>query len=187
MVFNTKIVGEGFNDANYAHKVVHKVMHTPDEHKPCPAFIVVDNNTIFVHSEYSPANGSEVCSEPLGIPDNLDQIGLKVKIAAVRRVSIDGKSVEKACLIDNKVDTERMCKYVANRFASFGVTLVGDLTCEYVGKAGDPSEHGIGDCPVCLVRGTWKVTSKESLERLLVAKIGRRNFLGLGLVGFDFR
>lgn len=176
MIYKTIITDARIHSLNDAHKVIHRVMHTPDEHKPCPAYMIAGPGAIIVQSDYRPASKTAIVAEVS--MDGCTEVHLRVMVAAVRR---DKNGVEKAALIDNKVDTEYMSAYVTKRFAEFGLTPNGKVKVSYVGKASEPG-HNMKECPVCEIDGNWKAESSSQLEHLLVTKIGRRKFLGLGMV-----
>lgn len=187
MIYKTIITDATVKTLNDAHKVVMRTMLTPDEKKPCPAFMVVGDGMLLVQSDYRPASKNAVVAE-CELPDG-DQVRLRVKFAAVRleksdKVNKKGfhKPVEKACLKDNMLDLPYLRNFVTNTFAKYGLTPVdGKVVVKYAGKAGEP-EHGIKNCPVCEADAVWNIGDKALLEKLLVSKVGRRGFLGLGMV-----
>jgi hypothetical protein len=179
MIYKTIITDADISSVNKAHQVVQRVMHTPDDHKPCPAFIIAGTNTIIVQSSYKPASASAIVAEThLDDVAETNEVHLRVRIAAVRR---DRDGNEKAVLKDNRIDTDYMSRYIVTRFAEFGLTPKGKVKISYAGKAGEPG-HSMKPCPVCEADGVWVVSDMNKLEQLLVTKIGRRNFLGLGMV-----
>lgn len=187
MIYKTFITDATVRSTNEAHKVVMRTMLTPDEKKPCPPFLVLGEGMIMVQSDYAPANKNAMSVE-MNAPDG-DTVHLRVKFAAVRLEKSDKldklgfpRRVEKACLKDNLLDVEYLRGFVVRTFAKYGLTPVdGKVFVKYAGKAGEP-EHGIKNCPVCEADAMWNVSDKDLLEKLLVTKVGRRGFLGLGMV-----
>lgn len=187
MIYKTIITDATVKTINDAHKVVMRTMLTPDEKKPCPPFMVVGDGMLIVQSDYRPASKNAIVAE-CEAPDG-DRVRLRVKFAAVRLEKSDKldklgfpRRVEKACLKDNLIDVEYLRGFVVRTFAKYGLTPVdGKVFVKYAGKAGEP-EHGIKNCPVCEADAVWNVSDKDLLEKLLVTKVGRRGFLGLGMV-----
>ncbi len=187
MIYKTIITDATVKTINDAHKVVMRTMLTPDEKKPCPAFMVAGDGMLIVQSDYRPASKRAIVAE-CEVPDD-DKVRLRVKFAAVRierseKLDKNGhqRKTEKACLKDNLLDVEYLRNFVINTFAKYGLTPVdGKVYIKYAGKAGEP-EHGIKNCPVCEADAVWNVSDKDLLEKLLVSKVGRRGFLGLGMV-----
>lgn len=180
MIYKTIITDATVKGVNDAHKVVHRTMHQSDEHKPCPPFMVIGDGMILVQSDYKPASKNAVVAEvPINYKENADAIHLRVRIAAVK---LNHEGVEKPLLRDGRIDTSTIKEWVIRRFQAFGLTLIdGSLSVKYAGKIGNES-HNMKNCPVADVDGRWTFSSKDLLEKLLITKLGRRNFLGLGMI-----
>jgi len=178
MIYKTIITDATIRDINDAHKVVHRTMHAPDEHKPCPPFMVIGDGMLLVQSSYKPLVKNAIVSE-VNL-DNMDTVKLRVRVAAVRRDPTTKR--EKPIMANGRVDIPFIRDWVIRRFAEFGLTPnEKDPTVRYGGRIGD-AHHNMKNCPVVDIEGVWKVSDKELLEKLLVTKLGRRNFLGLGMI-----
>lgn len=180
MIYKTIITDATVKCVADAHKVVHRTMHQSDEHKPCPPFMVIGDGMILVQSNYKPASKNAVVAEvPLDYREVVDVVRLRVRVAAVK---VNHEGVEKPLLRDGRLDTFAIKEWIIRRFREFGLTLVdGSLSVKYAGKIGDES-HNMKNCPLADVDGRWTFRNMDLLEQLLVTKLGRRNFLGLGMI-----
>jgi hypothetical protein len=179
MIYKTIITDASIRRISDAHKIVHRVMHDPDEHKPCPPFLIAGDSMILVQSSYKPrSKGATVAEVNL---DDTNTVKLRVRVAAVRRDPETKR--EKPILANGKIDTGYIKDWVIRRFGEFGLTPVDDnsVRVRYGGRIGDET-HNMRNCPIADIEGVWKVGKKSMLEKLLVTKLGRRNFLGLGMV-----
>ncbi len=178
MIYKTIITDADIKCLNDAHKAVHRAMHNPDEHKPCPPFMVLGEGMILVQSDYKPRSKDVIVSEVA--VDESDTVKLRVRVAAVKRDPQTKR--EKPVMVNGKVDIAFIKEWIVRRFGEFGLTPVGNGPfVRYCGRVGE-AHHGMKNCPMVDIDGVWKCGDKELLEKLLISKIGRRNFLGLGMV-----
>ena len=174
MIYKTILDNVSIGSLNQAHQIVHKVMHDSDEHKPCPPFIIKGDTIIIQSAEKPKMAGVATCALDLA---GLTSVRLAVRLAAVKRKSGTMLPV----LADSKVDEAAMVAYVTKRFGEYGLSSVDAPTCSYRGQGVDET-HGIKKFPICEVVGEWFVEDTSKLEQLLLRRVGRMKFLGLGMV-----
>lgn len=184
MIYKTLITGIKAHSTNERHQIVHSIMHKPDEKKPCPPFVYIEgdeSDIIRVYSAYAPANtGVNVIVDEVDV-SNKTKVQLASTVAAVRIVKENGKEVEKAQLADNKLDKKSIKEWALKRYAYFGLTLVdGTFSIARERNIADET-HNVKKCPVATIHGIWNVSDPAKLEKLLLTKLGKRNYLGLGM------
>lgn len=174
MIYKTILDNVSIGSLNQAHQIVHKVMHDADEGKPCPPFLI-KGDSIIIQSDTKPKMaGVATCELDL---EGLTTVRLAVRIAAVKRKNGTMLPV----LANQRVDEAAMVAYVTRRFVEYGLAPVDTPRCSYRGQGVD-DVHGIKSFPICEVVGEWKVTDTANLERLLLSRVGRMKYLGLGMV-----
>lgn len=185
MIYKTIIDNADLANRNQAHKKVHKVMHDSDEHVACPPFFV-SGDTITVQSSTKPKMAGVATTE-LAMPTEGKPVRLKVLLAAVKRsdkrmlLAFTGGTEVNGKIKNGRLDEAYMVSYLTNRFAEFGLTQAGHIACSYKGALEDPN-HNVRKFPICELDGCWNFSSTEQLEKLLLTKVGRLNYLGLGMV-----